>query len=1136
MGRHSFLIKWHHLHKPLKFLIFLWVLFPAESDVVSGSDSDKSALLEFKDSISDPYSVLTSWNLNNPDHCSWTGVLCDSGYRVVALNITGEGNSLSCARIAQFPLYGFGIRRPCLVSNDKVKILGKLSPSITKLTELKVLSMPFNELSGDIPVEIWGMEKLEVLDLEGNLISGSLPSQFKGLKFLKVLNLGFNEIFGEMPSSLLNFMGLQILNLAGNQVNGSIPRFIGEFRDLRGLYLSFNRLGGSIPTDIGDNCGKLEHLELAGNFFTGEIPKSLGKCRGLKTLLLFSNVLGEVIPGELGQLNQLEVLDVSRNNFGGAIPSELANCTKLSVLVLSNLWDPLPNISSFRGDISIEKMALIADEYNFYEGTIPAEITSLSSLRMVWAPRATLEGKLPDSWDSCDNLEMLNLAQNYYSGKVSEGFSNCKRLQFLNLSSNRLSGEIVDKIPVPCMTMFDVSGNFLSGSIPKFSYNACANIPSVNRDFLEPHDPSSVYISYFAYRTQVDTSLPYFRDDASFAVFHNFGSNNLTGTVDWMPIAPERLGEQTVYAFLAGGNKLTGLFPGIFFEKCDQMRGMMVNVSNNQLSGQVPADIGTRCQSLKLLDASSNQITGTLPPSIGDLVSLVGLNLSWNPLKGPIPSSIGQMKDLECLSLAGNNLTGSIPTSLGQLYSLKLLDLSSNSLSGEIPKDLANLRNLTVLLLNHNKLSGQIPSGLANVTMLSAFNVSFNNLSGPLPLNGNLMKCNSVLGNPFLHSCYASSLSSSADQQGRIGDSQTYASPSTTPTQISRNGGFNSIEIASVTSAAAIVSVLLALIVLFFYTRKWKPRSRVSGTAKKEVTVFTDIGVPLTYENVVNATGSFNASNCIGNGGFGATYKAEIAPGVLVAIKRLAIGRFQGVQQFDAEIRTLGRLHHPNLVTLIGYHASESEMFLIYNYLPSGNLEKFIQERSTRAVDWRVLHKIALDIARALAYLHDQCVPRVLHRDVKPSNILLDEDYNAYLSDFGLARLLGTSETHATTGVAGTFGYVAPEYAMTCRVSDKADVYSYGVVLLELISDKKALDPSFSSYGNGFNIVGWACMLLRQGRAKEFFTSGLWDAGPHDDLVEVLHLAVVCTVDSLSTRPTMKQVVRRLKQLQPPSC
>ncbi|KAG5527692.1 hypothetical protein RHGRI_028583 [Rhododendron griersonianum] len=207
-----------------------------------------------------------------------------------------------------------------------------------------------------------------------------------------------------------------------------------------------------------------------------------------------------------------------------------------------------------------------------------------------------------------------------------------------------------------------------------------------------------------------------------------------------------------------------------------------------------------------------------------------------------------------------------------------------------------------------------------------------------------------------------------------------------------------------------------------FLARGSKSVNRISGSARKELTIFTDIGVRLSFEDVVRATGSFNASNCIGSGGFWATYTAEISPGVMVAIKRLAIKRFQGVQEFNAEIKTLGRLRHPNLVTLIGYHASETEMFLIYNYLPGGNLEKFIQERSTRAVDWRVVHKIALDIARALAYLHYQCVPRVLHRDVKPSNILLDDDYNAYLSDFGLARLLGTSETHATTGVVGTFG------------------------------------------------------------------------------------------------------------------
>uniref|UniRef100_A0A5B7ABT6 non-specific serine/threonine protein kinase n=1 Tax=Davidia involucrata TaxID=16924 RepID=A0A5B7ABT6_DAVIN len=1136
MGRRSSVIKPYYLHKPLKLFILFWVFSLALGDVVLSADSDKSALLQFKSSVSDPSGLLTSWNSSNSDHCSWFGVTCDSNYRVLALNITGRGGGgnsgpSSCAKFAQFPLYGFGIRT-CLDSN--VKLVGILSPAIAKLTELRVLSLPFNDLNGEIPTEIWGMEKLEVLDLEGNLITGSLPSRFGGLRNLRVLNLGFNEIVGEIPHSLSDCVGLQILNLAGNHLNGTLPGFVGGFGDLRGLYLSFNRLSGSVPNAIGDNCERLEHLELSGNFLVGGIPNSLGNCSGLRSLLLYSNILEEVIPVELGRLNKLEVLDVSRNSLSGSIPPELGNCSELSIVVFSNLFNPLPNITNSEGDSSSGQLNSMNDEVNYFEGSIPEEITALPKLRIIWAPRATLEGRLPGSWGACDSLEMVNLAQNFFSGEISGGFSHCKKLHFLDLSSNRLTGELVENLPVPCMTVFDVSGNLLSGSIPSFNFSTCPYAPSLRGYPSELYDLSSAYLSFFAYRTQVGTPLPFFGDGGGLAVFHNFGGNNFTGGFPSMPLAPDKLGEQTVYAFLAGENKLTGPFPGELFEKCDGLHAMLINVSNNRISGQIPVNIGAMCRSLKLLDASGNQITGTIPPSFGDLVYLIALNLSRNLLQGPIPSSFGQISGLKWLSLAGNSLTGSIPVSLGQLHSLEVLELSSNSLYGEIPKDLVNLRNLTVLLLNNNKLSGQIPSGLANVTTLLAFNASFNNLSG----NGNSMKCSSVLGNPFLRSCRVFSLTvPSSDPQGRVGDSQNYAAaPSTSPTQKSGTNGFSSIEIASITSASAIVSVLLALIVLFFYTRKWKPKSRISGSARKEVTVFNDIGVPLTYENVVRATGSFNASNCIGSGGFGATYKAEISPGVLVAIKRLAVGRFQGVQQFDAEIRTLGRLRHPNLVTLIGYHASETEMFLIYNYLPGGNLEKFIQERSTRAVDWRILHKIALDIARALAYLHDQCVPRVLHRDVKPSNILLDDDYNAYLSDFGLARLLGTSETHATTGVAGTFGYVAPEYAMTCRVSDKADVYSYGVVLLELISDKKVLDPSFSSYGNGFNIVAWACMLLRQGRAKEFFTAGLWEAGPHDDLVEVLHLAVVCTVDSLSTRPTMKQVVRRLKQLQPPSC
>ncbi|KAI3665826.1 hypothetical protein L6452_44461 [Arctium lappa] len=1090
--------------KPLKLLLIIFFFFTSTGYIaVSGNEIDKSALLEFKSSVSDPSGVLASWNRSNSDVCSWIGVSCGSNSRVVALNITGGGNSgsFTCNKYDRFPLYGFGIRKICLDRN--AKLVGELSYAISKLSELRVLSLPFNDLIGEIPDEIWGLKKLEVIDLEGNMINGSLSFNFnfnfRGFDSIKVLNLGFNQISGEIPDSLVNLKKLQVLNLAGNRINGSIPRFFHEFIDLRGLYLSFNRLTGKIPSEIGYNCGNLERLELAGNFLLGGIPASLSNCSKLQSLLLYSNMLQEEIPVELGLLRMLQVLDVSRNSLGGAIPRELGNCTELSVLVFSNLLNPIPNDRDSYGDFVPTGLARSREEYNYFQGALPVEITILPKLKLLWAPRATLEGKFPNNWGACRTLEMVNLARNLFTDRIPNGLGVCKKLQFLDLSSNQLTGELSDELPVPCMTVFDVSCNRLSGSIPSFRYATC-----------KPFNSDSAYLRYFAFQTA--------SDGGNLGIVHNFGGNNFTGGLSSIPVAP-RMAENSVYTFLAGENQLTGRFPGVLFDKCSKFKAMVVNISSNGFSGEIPSNIGRICRSLRVLDVSRNRISGILPSSFGELGSLVALNLSRNLLHGEIPADLSKIKDLRGLSLSSNNLTGPIPTSFGKLKSLEVLELFSNSLSGPIPEDLVNLRNLTVLLLNNNKLSGPIPSGFTNVTRSVKFNVSFNDLLGSSP--------------EYLMAATPSSERQSPEPR-RAGGYVNYSN-SSTPAPKSESRKLNPIEIASITSVSAVLSVLLALGVLFLCTR-WRPNSVANGTTHKEVTLFTDIGIPLTFDNVIQATGSFNASNCIGNGGFGATYKAEISAKFVVAIKRLAVGRFQGVQQFDAEIKTLGRLHHPNLVTLIGYHASETEMFLIYNYLPGGNLERFIQERPAMAVDWRILHKVALDVARALAYLHDQCVPRVLHRDVKPSNILLDDDFNAYLSDFGLARLLGTSETHATTGVAGTFGYVAPEYAMTCRVSDKADVYSYGVVLLELISDKKALDPSFSSYGNGFNIVGWACMLLRQGRAKEFFTAGLWETGPHDDLVQVLHLAVVCTVDSLSTRPTMKQVVLRLKQLQPPSC
>ncbi|KAJ0963497.1 hypothetical protein J5N97_028619 [Dioscorea zingiberensis] len=978
------------LPSSLPFLLLLLVAFCLPFFAVAEDDlgAERSALIQFKASVSaDPSGVLSLWS--GSKHCSWPGVSCDSRSRVVSLNISAKAES--CPQTASF-------RRSC--SDPRRKLAGKLSPEVGRLSSLRVLVLPFHGFEGEIPNEIWSLGALEVLDLEGNSLFGSLPLRFP--PSLRILKLGSNLIGGEIPLSLSECKDLETLDLSNNQINGSIPNFFNGFPKLRGLYLSYNQFGGEIPNEIGTGCRNLEHLDLAGNLLTGGIPTNLGSCAKLQSLLLFSNLLDGVIPSEFGNLEKLQTLDVSRNCFSSPVPPELGNCKSLSVLVLLNLFNPNPDREDPRPQ----------DEFNNFQGEIPENITSLPNLRILWAPRAMLGGRIPSNWGACESLEMVHLGQGFVSGGTfPTAFSQCYNLKFLNLSSGNLTGWLDERLPVPCMDLFDVSWNLLSGSIPMFTHKQCSSHSTLD-------DLPSAYFSFFAYRThQQISSLSLLPTD--FAVYHNFGWNNFTGSLPSLPVATDRFGAHAAYAFLADGNKIDGALTDSLFEKCKGLKGLIANFSNNMISSVIPADIGSMCGSLVALDLAGNHISGAIPQSLSLLDHLVALDLSRNWLQGPIPGVLGQLKNLELLSLAKNNLNGSIPASLDQLHSLKVLDLSSNSLEGEIPSGISDLRNLSVLLLNSNRLYGQIPPVLANFTLLGMFNASYNNLSGPLPLNASMNMCNSLLGNPLIQSCTVVSLSiPPSNLQGGTGNYQSFAypPPASSPSK-SSNSGFSSIEIASITSASAIVSVLIALIILYVYTRKCAPRSSPQSSGRREVTIFTDIGVPVTYETVVRATGSFNASNCIGSGGFGATYKAEISPGVLVAIKRLSIGRFQGVQQFHAEIKTLGRWRHPNLVTLIGYHVSEAEMFLIYNYLPG---------------------------------------------------------------DFGLARLLGNSETHATTGVAGTFGYVAPEYAMTCRVSDKADVYSYGVVLLELISDKKALDPSFSPYGNGFNIVAWACMLLRQ--------------------------------------------------------
>ncbi|KNA23216.1 hypothetical protein SOVF_026650 [Spinacia oleracea] len=934
--------------------------------------------------------------------------------------------------------------------NGSPVLAGTLDSSVGNLTELRVLSLPNNAFSGEIPSKIGELRHLEVVELQGNNFSGGIPNEISNLSSfsLRLLNLSFNFLTGKVPGRLIGSGRIRVVDLSDNQLSGKI--------------------------NVGHDCLFLAHLKLSNNFLVGNVPTEIGKCLKLRTLLLDGNILEGSIPREIGRLSELRVLDVSRNSLTDMIPRELANCRKLAVLVLTNLVE-------YSDDRSLD---IFRGEYNAFVGGVPEEVFMIPALQVFWAPRANIGGRLPRNWTKFCSLRALNLGQNYIDDIIPEGIAMCTNLTFLDLSSNGLSGNFPTQLQVSCMVYLNVSWNSLSGSLLPLLNHNCGrglNLKENGLYSLDEEDARSVYFHVYMWDPQLN-GQPDVKSDDKLVIKHDFGCNNFTGSLPLFSLSNGLFvsSGNVSYELLLNGNGFNGSLPGKLLSGCQNLHSVSVNLTANHISGEIYRTLLQDCLELTSFEVAQNQMQGSISSGISNLHMLSHLDLRENQLTGPLPKQLGDLKTLKSLFLGGNNFTGGIPLHLGQLTSLEDLDLSRNNLRGPIPSALANATNIKVLLLDHNVLTGDVPWSFSSLSHLVELDVSFNNLTGHIPHLQNISDCERFRGNRFLHSC-----------------PDPYSVPPAglpVPLEVENvhhRRKVKSLIIAAVISVSVVVSVLLMIVLGLIFGKK--KLGRLTCLRRKVVVTFAATPVELTYDNVVSATGNFSIRNLIGTGGFGSTYKAELVPGYLVAVKRLSIGRFQGIQQFEAEIKTLGRVRHKNLVTLIGYYVGDTEMFLIYNYLSGGNLETFIHDRSAKNVKWPEIYKITDDVAHALAYLHYSCVPRIVHRDIKPSNILLDEELNAYLSDFGLARLLEVSQTHATTD--------------------------------------KTLDPSFSEYGNGFNIVGWAMLLMGKGRCSEFFYSELWESGPEENLLKMLQLALSCTVESLAIRPSMKQVLEKLKQL-----
>ncbi|KAM1407257.1 hypothetical protein ACFXTH_001841 [Malus domestica] len=444
---------------------------------------------------------------------------------------------------------------------------------------------------------------------------------------------------------------------------------------------------------------------------------------------------------------------------------------------------------------------------------------------------------------------------------------------------------------------------------------------------------------------------------------------------------------------------------------------------------------------------------------------------------------------------------------------LEFFDVSNNKLSGRIPDKICSLINLFYVNLAENMLEGPIPkSGICR-------NLSEKSLAGNKKLCGRTKNLD----------CHAKSFDKSAL--------------------------LNAWGVAAVVVGSALVFFVAAYAVVRWITRSSRhdpeeaEESRLSSfmehnlyflsssSRSKEplsinVAMFQQPLLKLTLVDILEATNNFCKTNIIGDGGFGTVYKATLSDGKTVAVKKLSEYKTQGHREFIAEMETLGKVNHQNLVPLLGYCSLGEEKLLVYEYMVNGSLDIWLRNRTgdLEVLDWDRRFKIAMGAARGLAFLHHGFSPHIIHRDIKASNILLNEDFEPKVADFGLARLISACETHISTDIAGTFGYIPPEYGQSGRSTTKGDVYSFGVILLELVTGKEPTGPDFKDLEGG-NLVGWVFQMMKKGKAADVLDPVVLDADSKRRMVQVLKIACVCLSDNPAQRPTMLQVLKFLKEI-----
>ncbi|KAI9385428.1 hypothetical protein POPTR_011G068500v4 [Populus trichocarpa] len=1098
--------------------------------------TDELALMSLKKHITfDPGNILANNWSTATSFCSWIGVACSAGHqRVTSLNLysmrlegtlppqVGNLSFLVSINLSNNSFHGYLPRELTHLHRLKDMNLaynnfaGDIPSSwFAMLPQLQHLFLTNNSLAGSIPSSLFNVTALETLNLEGNFIEGNISEEIRNLSNLKILDLGHNHFSGVISPILFNMPSLRLINLRANSLSGilQVVMIMSNIPStLEVLNLGYNQLHGRIPSNL-HKCTELRVLDLESNRFTGSIPKEICTLTKLKELYLGKNNLTGQIPGEIARLVSLEKLGLEVNGLNGNIPREIGNCTYLMEIHVenNNLTGVIPNemgnlhtlqeldlgFNNITGSIpstffNFSILRRVNMAYNYLSGHLPSNTgLGLPNLEELYLEKNELSGPIPDSIGNASKLIVLDLSYNSFSGRIPDLLGNLRNLQKLNLAENILTSKslrselsfLSSLSNCRSLAYLRFNGNPLRGRLPVSIGNLSASLEEL-----------------YAFDCRIIGNIPRGIGNLSNLIGLILQQNELTGAI------PSEIGRlKHLQDFSLASNKLQGHIPN---EICHLERLSYLYLLENGFSGSLPACL-SNITSLRELYLGSNRFT-SIPTTFWSLKDLLQINLSFNSLTGTLPLEIGNLKVVTVIDFSSNQLSGDIPTSIADLQNLAHFSLSDNRMQGPIPSSFGDLVSLEFLDLSRNSLSGAIPKSLEKLVHLKTFNVSFNRLQGEI-----------LDGGPFANFSFRSFM----DNEALCGPIRMQVPPCKSISTHRQSKRPREFVIRYIVPAIAFIILVLALAVIIFR------RSHKRKLSTQEDPLPPATWRKISYHELYRATEGFNETNLLGTGSCGSVYKGTLSDGLCIAVKVFHLQLEGELMRFDSECEVLRMLRHRNLVKIISSCCNLDFKALILEFIPHGSLEKWLYSHNYY-LDILQRLNIMIDVASALEYLHHGCTRPVVHCDLKPSNVLINEDMVAHVSDFGISRLLGEGDAVTQTLTLATIGYMAPEYGLEGIVSVKGDVYSYGIFLMETFTRKKPTDDMF---GGEMSLKNWVKQSLPKA-ITEVIDANLLIEEEHfvakkDCITSILNLALECSADLPGERICMRDVLPALEKI-----